>query len=79
MKTLSVGEFKAQFSQSLQMVKQGKTVGVAYGRKGELVAVLAPPSLLTLSTGVKLGLLQGKAAFQAKAGFTMSEEEILSS
>jgi len=43
MKTLSVGEFKTHFSEALQDVRKGKPVGVAYGRKGDLVAVLAPP------------------------------------
>jgi antitoxin (DNA-binding transcriptional repressor) of toxin-antitoxin stability system len=38
MKTLSVGEFKAQFSDVLEMVKAGETVGISFGKKKEPVA-----------------------------------------
>jgi len=79
MKTLSVGEFKTHFSEALQDVRKGKPIGVAYGRKGDLVAVLAPPSLLIQKTGVKLGSLKSKAQFQITSDFKISDAEFLDS
>ena len=79
MKTLSVGEFKTHFSEALQDVRKGKPVGVAYGRKGDLVAVLAHPSLIIHKTSVKLGSLKSKARFQTKADFNISDDELLNS
>ena len=55
MKILAVGEFKTHFSAALEEVRHGKTVGVSFGRKGHLVAVLAPPKLLLQKSGVTLG------------------------
>ncbi len=79
MKTLAVGEFKARFADALQMVRQGENVGVTYGRKGKLVAVLVPPESVSASGGVKLGLLTGQATFKVHPGFEMNDEEFLSS
>jgi len=77
MKTLAVGEFKTHFSEALDQVRQGKTVGVAFGRKGHLVAVLAPPSLVLENGGVTLGSLKKRASFTIKPNFKISEEELL--
>ena len=79
MKTLSVGEFKTHFSEALEDVRRGKTVGVAYGRKGDLVALLVPPNLFLHKAGVKLGSLKGRARFLTKADFKISDEELLGS
>ena len=77
MKTLAVGEFKTHFSEALEDVRHGKTVGVSFGRKGKLVAVLAPPKLVLQQEGVKLGLLGKKASFRTKPSFKISEEDLL--
>ena len=79
MKTLSVGEFKTHFSEVLEDVRRGQPVGVAYGRKGELVAVLASPNHFLHKAGVKLGHLKGRARFQTKADFKISDKELLGS
>lgn len=78
MKTLAVGEFKTHFSEALEDVRQGKTVGVSFGRKGHLVAVLAPPTLVHHQR-VTLGSLAKKASFRTKSGFKISEEDLLGS
>lgn len=78
MKTLSVGEFKAHFSDALQMVRGGKKVGVTFGKSGQLVAILAPPDSAA-GHGLKLGLLKGKAAFRARPGFKMTDEDLIAS
>jgi len=79
MKTLSVGEFKAHFSKVLQDVQNGRQVGVSFGRKGEIVAVLVSPKDLVSSTGLKLGLLEGKARFRTRADYKMTDDEVFSS
>lgn len=42
MKSLPVGEFKAQFSEVLELVQQGESVGVLYGKDKKPVAKLVP-------------------------------------
>ena len=79
MKTLAVGEFKTHFSEALEDVRHGKTVGVSFGRKGRLVAVLAPPKLVLHQGGVTLGSLKKKASFRTKPTFKISEEDLLTS
>jgi antitoxin (DNA-binding transcriptional repressor) of toxin-antitoxin stability system len=79
MKTLAVGEFKTHFSEALEDVRHGKTVGVSFGRNGRLVAVLAPPKLLLHQGGVTLGSLKKKASFRTKPTFKISEEDLLAS
>lgn len=79
MKTLAVGEFKTHFSAALEEVRHGKTVGVSFGRKGRLVAVLAPPKLVLHQGGVTLGSLRRKASFRTKTSFRISEEDLLAS
>ena len=79
MKTLAVGEFKTHFSEALEDVRHGKTVGVSFGRKGRLVAVLAPPKIVLHQGGVTLGSLKKKASFRTKPTFKISEEDLLAS
>jgi antitoxin (DNA-binding transcriptional repressor) of toxin-antitoxin stability system len=79
MKTLAVGEFKTHFSEALEDVRHGKTVGVSFGRKGRLVAVLAPPKLVLHQGGVTLGSLKKKASFRTKPTFKIREEDLLAS
>jgi antitoxin (DNA-binding transcriptional repressor) of toxin-antitoxin stability system len=79
MKTLAVGEFKTHFSEALEDVRHGKTVGVSFGRNGRLVAVLAPPKLVLTQGGVTLGSLKKKASFRTKIGFKINEEDLLNS
>lgn len=42
MKTYTVGEFKANFSEILDAVEAGSEVGIAFGKKKKLVAKLVP-------------------------------------
>lgn len=79
MKTLSVGEFKTHFSKVLADVSSGISVGVSYGRKGALVAVLVPPKVALPQQGLALGLLKGTATFQRRANYKMTDEELLTS
>jgi len=43
MKTMTVGEFKSQFSKVIEKVKRGEEIGVTYGKDKEVVGVFSPP------------------------------------
>lgn len=76
-KTLGVGEIKAHFSDVLERVKGGEKIAVGYGKKRKKVAVIVPYDEYRPRAQRKLGLLQGKAWFQIRDGFEMTDEELL--
>jgi len=79
MKVLSVGEFKAKFSDVVQELLLGKEVAVSYGKKKEKIGVMVPYKNYKKKNKIKLGLLEGKATFKIKKGFKMTDEEFLNS
>jgi len=42
MKTMQIGDFKAQFSKVLEEVKQGEEIIISYGKQKRNVAVIIP-------------------------------------
>lgn len=76
---LPVGEFKSKFSELLERVLQGETVGITYGKNRKKVAALVPYSKVVGLAKVKLGLLKGKASFRVHKNFKMTDEELLRS
>ena len=79
MTTLTVGEFKAKFSTVLGHVRRGEMVGVCFGRAKKPVAILVPPERAPVAVARRLGPLAGKAKFRVKAGFKMTDAELLGS
>lgn len=79
MHQLTVGQFKAKFSEVLQKVLQGESVGITYGKSKKNVAALVPYSKLAQTKKIKLGLLKGKASFKIHKGFKITDEEFLRS
>lgn len=79
MKSLPVGEFKAQFSEVLELIQQGESVGVLYGKSKKPVAKLVPMNgAKPNKTGKrKLGLLNGKMKVVFAPDFKMTEEEFV--
>ena len=80
MKTLTVGELKAKFSEVLAQVKDGQKIIISFGRKREKVAVLVP----YLQYGAKkparkLGLLKGRGRCVIHKDFKLSDKEMLTS
>lgn len=73
---LTVGQFKSKFSQVLEKVLQGQTVGITYGKNKKKVAALIPYKNLNVKK-FKLGLLKNKASIKIKSGFKMTDEEFL--
>lgn len=78
MNQLTVGEFKSKFSEVLQKVLSGESVGITYGKKKKRVAAIIPYQKL-LKNKIKLGSLKGKASFKIHSDFKMTEEEFLNS
>lgn len=76
---LTVGQFKAKFSEVLQKVLQGESVGITYGKNKKKVAALVPYKKATQGNKIKLGLYKGKFSFKIKKGFKMTDEEFLNS
>ena len=79
MNQLTVGEFKSKFSQVLEKVLQGESVGITYGKSKKKVAALVPYNELAQGNKIKLGLFKGKFSFKIKKGFKMTDEEFLNS
>ena len=78
MKSLPVGELKAQFSDVLEKVQQGESFGILYGKKKTPVAKIVPMSDSSLKKGKrKLGLLKGKMKVVFAPDFKMTEEEFI--
>ncbi len=77
MKSLPVGEIKAQFSEVLEKVQQGESFGILYGKKKELIAEINPPKKHKKTKKRKLGILEGKASVIFADDFKMTEEEFI--
>jgi antitoxin (DNA-binding transcriptional repressor) of toxin-antitoxin stability system len=77
-KTMTVGEFKAQFSAALDEVRLGKTIVVAYGRNRRKVAAMVPYAALRAPQRRKLGPLEGKVTLRITADFALTDEGFLS-
>ncbi|MCX8087488.1 MAG: type II toxin-antitoxin system Phd/YefM family antitoxin [Rhodocyclaceae bacterium] len=79
MRTLTIGEFKAQLSDLLAAVEAGESIVLCYGRKKERVAVLVPYAQYAARAGKRpLGLLKGRARFATKEDFKLDDEAFLS-
>lgn len=77
MKSLPVGEFKAQFSEVLEMVKQGETIEIVYGKKKTPVARIVPINGSKSKKKRKIGILDGKMKIKFADNFKMTDEELL--
>lgn len=78
MNQLTVGEFKAKFSEVLEKVVAGEVVSITFGKNKKKVAALVPYTHLKKEK-IKLGLLEGKASFSIHDDFKMTDEELLQS
>jgi hypothetical protein len=76
MKTMTVGEFKAHFSEVIDQVKAGEQIEVTYGKKKEVVGYFQP-KISEPKPKRKLGILEGKATAIFGDNWEMTEEELL--
>lgn len=77
MKTLPVGELKANFSEILTQVQHGERVGILYGKKKKPIAMIVPYAEESATGKRTIGLLEGKARVRFKDDFEMTTEELL--
>ncbi len=77
MKTLPVGEVKAQLSEILEKVKQGESFGILYGKKKRPIAMIVPYLDFEKKKERKIGILDGKVKVTFADNFKMTEEEFL--
>ena len=73
---MAVGELKTHFSQILDEVKQGKKVGILYGRAKKPVAMIVP--YCEEKTERKIGILDGKVSIEFRDDFAITAEELCS-
>lgn len=76
MKTMTVGELKAQFSVVLDQIKRGETFVICHGRRREKIAALIPYHQIAIRER-PLGLLQGRASCVIHDDFESDDEEFL--
>ena len=77
MKTLAVGELKAQFSQVLEKVSQGESYGILYGKRKKPVAMIVPYKENRSRKTRKIGLYNGKITIKIAEDFEISEQDLL--
>ena len=77
MKSLSVGEFKAHFSEVLEKVQQGESIGITYGKNKKLVAEINPSKKHKTKKKRKIGIMDGKMKIVFAENFKMTDEELL--
>jgi prevent-host-death family protein len=77
MKTMTVGEFKARFSEALDAVRDGETIVVTYGRNHRKVAAMVPYAELKKPRKRPLGLLKSKVRVTFGRDFTLTDDDFL--
>jgi prevent-host-death family protein len=79
MQTIQVADLKARFSDILKRVQnEGEEYIIQYGRKHQKVAVLIPyKTYVNAGNKIKLGILDGKAEYEIKEDFEVSDTEFL--
>jgi len=72
---MPVEKFKANFAEALEEVKQGKKIGVLYGKSKKPVAMLVP--FAEEEKGERqIGILDGKAVISFRDDFEMTPMEL---
>jgi antitoxin (DNA-binding transcriptional repressor) of toxin-antitoxin stability system len=79
MKTLTVGELKARFSEALGQLRKGQEIAISYGKKREKVAVLLPYSRYRARPERVLGLLKNRGRCVIHDDFKLTDEQMLTS
>jgi prevent-host-death family protein len=77
MKSIGIGEFKAQFSSVIKEVQEGHPIAITYGKKRTKLAVLVPYDQYVKSAKRTIGVLQGKASYHIHDDFTITDEAFL--
>lgn len=73
-RSFSVGEFKARFSELLDLVNNGETIVVTYGRAKRPIAIFGPPAA---KPSRKFNHLAGKLRVSIGRNWELTEQEFL--
>jgi antitoxin (DNA-binding transcriptional repressor) of toxin-antitoxin stability system len=73
MKTMSVGDFKSQFSDVLKLIEKGDSIAITYGKQKKIKAILTPHKEKAIKR--KLGVLKNKGSFKFIGGHNTTEKE----
>jgi antitoxin (DNA-binding transcriptional repressor) of toxin-antitoxin stability system len=77
MKKLPVAEVRSHFSALLKEVEEGHEIGIAYGRKRKVIAVIVPYDEYSKGKKKELGGLAGKAHVDFHGSWAISDEELM--
>jgi hypothetical protein len=75
MKTVQVGEFKANFSSYLKDIDKGEVIEVTYGKSNEIKGYFVPPLAYSKIRKRRIGILDGLAAVEFMPDFKIIDEE----
>lgn len=73
---MTIGEFKAQFSDVVKTVDKNHCIAVTYGKKKEVIGYFVKEPQV-LYENRKLGFLQKKASYSIRNDFEMTADELL--
>lgn len=76
MKMMAVGVVKSRFSEVLNDVKKGETIGIEYGRKHKPLAKIVPYTQDDHDRR-KIGILKNKGTFSFVGDGKITDEEFL--
>jgi len=76
MKAMAVGDLKTHFSEILEEVSHGKTIGITYGRAKKPVAMIVPYHDDEKKAEREIGILDGRVTIEFKDDFAMTAEEL---
>ncbi len=76
MQTVTVGNFKASFSQILDQIRGGESITIAYGRRKQAVAVMVPYQQY-MQAKRKLGMLQAYGSVEIGKEFKMTDQDLI--
>ena len=74
METLTVGQFKARFSEIIEKVKAGESVAVTYGKRKEIVGVFQPGPVKQPKR--QIGILKGKMTHKFHQDFKFDSDDL---
>jgi hypothetical protein len=75
-KSLTIGEFKSQFSDVIKSVDKDHCIAVTYGKKKEVVGYFVKEAK-SLYESRELGILKNEASYSISNDFEITDEELL--
>ena len=79
MDTFSATEVRNKLLSLLKEVESGKEIGITFGRKKQIIAVIVPIDKYKKIKTRKLGTLEGEAKIYFRENWEITEEELLNS